>query len=82
MDYYIHASHEGYGDQENQPHVHVCFGSKSDKSTQVSVSLLTCSAIAVGGDLRYSHQKAAEEFVKDNLSRLKSEWDSKSGSHW
>lgn len=39
MDYYIHPSHKDQGDRENLPHVHVCFGNRSDKSTQVSVSL-------------------------------------------
>lgn len=82
MNYYIHGSHKGYGDKENQPHVHVCFGSKSDKNTQVSVSLSTCSAIVAGDKLRYSHQKEAEDFVKDNLSQLKNEWDSKSDNDW
>lgn len=41
MDYYIYPSHQGYGDQENLPHVHICFGNKDDKSTQISVSLST-----------------------------------------
>lgn len=82
MDYYIHPSHKDQGDRENLPHVHVCFGSRSDKSTQVSVSLRDCTAIVAGDNLSYRHQKKAEEFVKDNLSRLKSEWKSKGGNDW
>lgn len=82
MNYYIHGSHNGYGDKENQPHVHVCFGRKDDRNTQVSVSLLTCSAIVVGKGLRYSHQKEAEDFVRDNLSKLMDEWDSKANNDW
>lgn len=82
MDYYIHPSHKGHGDQENQPHVHVCFGGRKDKKTQVVVSLTTCSAIVIGDDLKYHHQKEAEDFTNSNLSRLESEWKSKSGNDW
>lgn len=82
MDYYVHPSHEGYGDKENQPHVHVCFGNKSDKSTQVSISLKDGRAIVSGRNLTYRQQKEAEEFVQNNLIALVREWESKSGNHW
>lgn len=82
MDYYIHPSHKGYGDQENLPHVHVCFGSRSDKSTQVSVSLQDCTAIVAGKNITYRQQKEAEDYVKSNLSHLMDEWKSKSGNDW
>ena len=82
MDYYIHPSHKDYGDQENHPHVHVCFGSRGDKSTQVSVSLLTCSAIVAGNNVTYRQQKQAEDFTQEHLGDLKKEWDKKSGNDW
>lgn len=59
MDYYIHPSHKDQGDRENLPHVHVCFGSRSDKSTQISVSLRNCTAIVAGKKLTYRQQKEA-----------------------
>ena len=82
MDYYIHPSHKNQGDRENLPHVHVCFGNRSDKSTQVSVSLLDCTAIVAGKKLTYRQQKEVEDYVKSNLSRLRSEWESKGGNDW
>ena len=82
MDYYIHPSHEGHGDKENQPHVHVCFGSKSDKSTQVSVSLTDCRTIVSGRDVTYRQEKEAEDFVSRNRRSIQDEWDRKSGAHW
>ena len=82
MTYYIHPSHTGYGDQENFPHVHVCFGSKSDKSTQVSVSLSNCEAIVAGRNLTYRQQKEAENFVRGNKGSLLAEWNSKANCDW
>lgn len=82
MTYFIHPSHDGYGDQENLPHVHVCFGSRSDKGLQVSVSLENGRAIVAGRDITYRQQKEAEEFVKDNWRKLMEEWNSKSGNDW
>lgn len=82
MDWYIHPSHEGYGDQENLPHVHICFGGKNDRSTQVSVSLITCEAIVSGRDITYRQQKEATEYVKNHKSEMLAEWDRKSGNHW
>jgi len=82
MDYYIHPSHEGYGDQENYPHVHVCFGGRSDKSTQVSISLTSCTAIRAGKNVTYRQQKEAEDFVRNNLTCLEREWKSKGGNNW
>lgn len=82
MKYYIHPSHEGYGDQEKLPHAHICFGEKDDKSSQVSVSLITCKAIITGKSLEYRHQKEAENYVKNNLNKLKNEWAEKEGNHW
>lgn len=82
MTYYIHPSHTGYGDHENFPHVHVCFGSKSDKSTQVSVSLTDCKAIVTGRNLAYRQQTEAEDFAKDNQRSLMAEWESKANCDW
>ena len=82
MNYYIHPSHLGFGDQENQPHVHVCFGKKGEKRKEVSVSLTSFKAIVTGRDLKYKDQKLAEEFVKNNSRKLLKEWEEKAQCHW
>ena len=82
MTHYIHPSHKGYGDQENLPHAHVCFGNKNDKSTQVSVSLTNCKAIVTGKNLTYKDQKEAEGYVRRNLKTLQAEWERKSECDW
>ena len=70
--YLIHG-HNGYQGSEREPHVQVNVGGNT-----ASVSLRTCDYIVGEDNIPRNRRKDVLEWVRDNLSDLWKEWESKS----